>query len=62
MRNKLRPDAGKETVFTFFAEIKDQKEVQLLRQANAQLGYASNATLLHLLAAHYLKTTDEAML
>jgi hypothetical protein len=62
MRNKLRPDAGKATVFTFFAEIKDPREIQLLRQANAQLGYASNATLLHLLAAHYLKTTEEVQL
>ena len=47
--------------FGFYAIVRDPREVQLLRQVSQDLGWPSNAALLHLLAKHYAMNNLERL-
>jgi hypothetical protein len=45
----------------FYCKIRDPQEIQLLRQVAADLGFPTNASLVHLLAKHYAMNNLERM-
>ena len=57
-KTRLKPIADEKDKYNFLAKIRDPREVQILREAAAGLGYPSNHTLLFLLSQHWLNTTN----
>jgi hypothetical protein len=58
---RLKQISDQHDIYCFLAKIRDPREIQLIRQASAGLGFPSNATLLHLLSQHYLNSNREKM-
>jgi hypothetical protein len=60
MKERIRPRSDKtEGCFNFYAKIRDAREIELLREASAQMGWASNSAMLHMLVTYYLQATRE---
>jgi hypothetical protein len=63
MRERLRPKTKEtETTYGFYANVRDPRDVQLIRQASSLLGWPSNSSLLHLLADAYVKSNGQVRL
>jgi hypothetical protein len=58
MRERLRPKPKEPEFYGFYCKVRDLREIQLIREASAGLGWPQNSALLHLLADHYIKTTS----
>jgi hypothetical protein len=56
---RFRPKVQGEAKFLgFYAKIRSPEEIQLLRRVSQDLGWPSNASLLHLLARDYLQNNE----
>jgi hypothetical protein len=62
MKEKLKTRPEEAIDFGFYCNIRDAREIQLLRQASTLLGWPSNRSLLHLLATDFLKNNGDLML
>jgi hypothetical protein len=61
-KERFRPKLREEAEFLgFYAKVRTPEEIQLLRRVSQDLGWPSNASLLHLLAQSYLRSNGEVM-